>query len=60
MKKEYKIEMIRITKPRPLASKELEGVINKYAMEGWTVKSIFFYNEIYSYEVLFAKDINNG
>ena len=60
MKKEYKIEMIRISKPRRIASKGLEGIINKYAKDGWVVKSILFHNEIYSYEVVFVKDADNG
>ena len=60
MKKEYKIEMIRISKPRHIASKGLEGIINKYAKDGWVVKSILFHSEIYSYEVVFVKDADNG
>lgn len=60
MKKEYKIEMIRISKPRNIASKELEGIINEHAKDGWVVKSILFHNEIYSYEVFFVRDVDNG
>ncbi len=54
-KQEYRIEMIRISKPRIYASKEVEAFINSQAEEGWNLRSIMFHADILTYEIVFIR-----
>lgn len=51
----YKIEMIRIPKPRFEAAKEIEKIINDFYDEGWSVRSLNFLPDIYTYEIFLVK-----
>ncbi len=59
-KMECKIELFRITKPRSVASKELEGFINGYLKNGWSMKSLMFHQEILAYEIVFTRKLAQG
>lgn len=53
--KKYKIEMVRIPKPRFEAAKEIEEIINEFYEEGWNVKSLTFLSDIYAYEIFLVR-----
>ena len=55
MDKEIRIELFRSTKPRLVASKELQEFINGFIKEGWNLKSILFHSDILAYEILLEK-----
>ncbi len=57
MRTEYKVEMLRITKPRLLANKDVEIFINKYAQKGWTLSRINYDSQLLAYEIVFVRTV---
>lgn len=57
MRNEYKVEMIRITKNRLYACKDVEKIINDYAKDGWTPINIDYDTNLFAYEIFFSRPV---
>lgn len=57
MRNEYKAEMIRITKNRLYACKDVEKVINDYAKDGWTLINVDYDTNLFAYELFFTRPV---
>lgn len=59
MRTEYKVEILRVAKPRLLASKDVEKFINEYSSKGWTMYRMNFDSQILAYEIVFTRNVKD-
>lgn len=56
---EYKVEMVRFSKNRLYACKDVEKIINDYAKEGWLLQELNYDNHLFAYEIVFTRNIKD-